>query len=544
MKIHLAQLNPTVGAFEKNTQAIIDEIEQAKKSGCDLVVFAEMSICGYSPNDLLFEPGFVEANEKMLKKICACTEGITAIVGLVRNNPTQPGRPYRNSAAIVSNKKIVGFQDKSLLPTYDIFDEARYFEPAKTELVWTLCKKRVAITVCEDIWPAYDKKLKMLYHFDPLDSLEGKKLDLIINISASPYSHGKIKTRKEVAAKIAKRFTTKVLLVNQVGGQDGVIYDGSSVFVESDGTLLYQAQSFSECRVVLDLEGKKFPAQKQQSAEELYNALVLGLKDYFHKQGFSKAVLGLSGGIDSAVAAAIAKDALGCNNVLCVLLPSRFTRKMSIDDAYTIAKNLDLELVEQSIEKPFTAYLEALDPLLENTQGVTQENLQSRVRAMLLMAIANKDGYLLINTGNKSELAMGYTTLYGDACGAIGVLGDLLKRQIYELARWINRSQQIIPERVLTRAPSAELKKDQKDSDTLPEYPVLDTIVDEIVVKNTPVHKICKKYGYDTVLVEEIKKTIHQNEYKRRQVPFALRVSDKAFSTGRFVPIVHEMLKI
>lgn len=524
MRLFLAQLNPIVGATGYNSKKIAEALSVAKKCGASVAVFPELAISGYPPEDLLLEPGFLREQERALDFLAKEAKGIIAVIGTIRKNEQLPGKPLVNSACVIDDGQILGFQDKFLLPTYDVFDERRYFEPAKDARVWDFCGKRVGITVCEDIWP------EELYREDPVGYFEDKKLDLLLNISASPYSVGKSKTRLHVAQKAAKRLSCFVALVNQVGAQDGLIFDGSSVVVAANGALLQQAKSFSEEHIVFDTGSySTFAASPCSPGEELYNALVLGVRDYFHKQGFKKACIGLSGGIDSSVVAAIAVEALGKENVRGLFLPSRFTSDMSRQDAYLLAEHLEIALDEYSIEPAFEAFLETLGcPNDEDAFGITEENLQSRIRGMLLMAVANKNGFLVLNTGNKSEIAMGYTTLYGDSVGAIGVLGDLLKRQVHEVADYINREKEVIPRRAITREPTAELKYNQKDTDTLPEYPLLDEIVDAYVV-------------HGRVLDADVVQKIHKNEYKRRQLPFALRVSEKAFSLGRKVPIVSKI---
>lgn len=540
MRVFLAQCNPIIGDIKHNTKLILQAIKEAKEALCDLVVFSELALCGYCPDDLLLDARFVEKVDSALVEIAQSSVGITAIVGTVRENTQLPGKPLCNSAAVLCDGQILGFQDKCLLPTYDVFDEWRYFEPAKSERVWGLGGKKIGITICEDIWKAFDPFLQGRYADDPLDCFEHKNVDLLINISASPYSLGKIKTRMLVAKKVAKRLNCPVALVNQVGANDSLLFDGSSFVVSQHDELLVMAKSFSSDGVIFDLQKPHAaPPTILEPGHELFMALVMGVKDYFSKQGFSKAVLGLSGGIDSSVVAAIAVEALGKENVLGLFMPSHFTSSESREYAFALAKNLGIECKELSIEPPLEAFLHTLGAPSDRSQfGIMEENLQSRIRGVLLMAISNKQGHMVLNTGNKSELAMGYTTLYGDSVGAIGVLGDLLKRQVMQVASFINKHASVIPAPVLIRPPSAELAFNQKDSDTLPEYPVLDTIVDEYVVHQKTAQEIAAGHGYDTALVTSVIKQIHQNEYKRSQLPFGLRVSEKAFSVGRKVPIV------
>lgn len=540
MRLFLAQCNPILGDIQHNTKHILQAISEAKTAGCDVVVFAELAICGYCPDDLFLDAHFIDRVENALADIAKSSFGITVIVGTVRKNPQLAGKPLCNSAAILCDGEVVGFQDKCLLPTYDVFDEWRYFEPAKSERVWVLGGKKIGITICEDIWKAFDPVLQGRYKEDPVEYFEDKNIDLLINISASPYSLGKINTRTLLAKKVAKRLKCPVALVNQVGANDGLLFDGSSCLVSQYDELLAMAKSFGVDSLIYDTQKPHAVSPRiLEPGHELFMALVMGVKDYFGKQGFSKAVLGLSGGIDSSVVAAIAASALGKENVLGLFLPSQFTSDESRQYAFTLAKNLGIECKELSIEPALDVFLQTLNAPSDRSQfGIMEENLQSRIRAALLMAISNKQGHMVLNTGNKSEVAMGYTTLYGDSIGAIGVLGDLLKRQVMQVACYINKQAPVIPEPVLQRPPSAELRFNQKDSDTLPEYPVLDAIVDEYVVHQKTAQEIAAAYGFDTALVASVLKQIHQNEYKRRQLPFALRISEKAFSVGRKVPIV------
>ena len=533
MQIFVAQINPTIGAFEENVRLILENIKQAKQISSDLIVFPEMAISGYMPQDLLFDKDFVRNMETALQSIVEASSGICAIIGLVRRSQGSGGKPLKNSAAIIADGKLVGYQDKSLLPTYDVFDERRYFEPAKEISLWTIKGKKVAVTICEDIW--FGESEEHLYPKDPLCALENVAVDLHVNISASPYSYGKIQRRKSLAIDVAKRFNAPLLLVNQVGGHDGLIFDGSSFLVSKEGKLVFEAPSFTTYSALVTTRSE----EERSYGDEVFSALSLGLKDYFVKQGFKKACIGLSGGIDSSVVAAIMVEALGIDSVLGILMPSHYTSQESVEDAMLLAKNLGIKTKELSIVPVFASLVETLGIGAE--PSVVTENLQSRIRGILLMATANEEGSLLVNTGNKSELSCGYTTLYGDSCGSVAVLGDLLKWQVYEVGRWINREKEVIPQRVFTKAPTAELRPGQKDSDTLPEYEILDKIVEEYIVYHSNARSICQKYGFDVGLVEAVLRKIHQNEYKRRQMPFALRVSEKAFSAGRVVPIVHKI---
>jgi len=542
MRISFSQLNPIIGDFEHNVEKIIQAIKRAKEEKADLVIFPEMAICGYPAEDLLHYSGFVEKSEQSLEEILPHTDKIAVIVGLARRSDNGTCKPLCNSAAVIANKKILGFQDKALLPTYDVFDERRHFRPAPTEIVWEIAQKRVGVTICEDIWAFSGVPKQECYPLDPITYFENQKVDLLVNISASPFSVGRIDTRRQVAIGTAQRVKAPLVLVNQVGGQDGLIFDGSSFAVSAHGELLFQAKSFAEDFVTIDLAKlHPLPIISEEEPQEIFSALSLGLHDYFTKQGFQKACVGLSGGIDSALTAAIATRALGKENVLGVLLPSRYTSPESTEDALYVASNLGIDTIEVSIEKSFHAIEETLKPIFDGKPvDVTEENIQSRVRGLLLMAISNKEQYLLLNTGNKSEIAVGYTTLYGDSCGAISVIGDLLKTQVYQVSEWIRHEFGWIPERVIKKEPTAELRPNQKDSDSIPEYHILDSIIEDYVVNMLCIDEIVKKRKLAKKLVEEVIQKIEAAEYKRRQLPFALRVTDKAFACGRKVPIVHK----
>ena len=540
MKIVLAQLNPTIGAVGQNKQKVLEQLNAAKSKKIDLIIFPELFLCGYSPEDLLFDTGFVEACERALHEIIPETSNIGIIIGLPRKNEMAHDKPFFNSAALVWNKKLIGFQDKTLLPTYDIFDERRFFAPATEHRVWELCGKKIVVTICEDIWPLSGVDGQQSYPTDLLAQYENKSIDLHVSISASPYSKGKIKLRQKMAASCAKRLNVPLILCNQVGAQDGIIFDGSSLVVSKDGVVLQQCASFTEDVQVVDFS-KNAIVYEMSQPEELFSALTLGVKDYFTKQGFIKACLGLSGGIDSALVAAIAAHALGKENVLGCLLPSRFTSNESREDAREVALKLGIKTVEISIEASFQSLLDTLD-CMQDTDIVAQ-NLQARIRGMLLMALSNKEGSLVLNTSNKSELAIGFSTLYGDSCGAMSVIGDLLKHQVYEVARYVQQKYGWIPDRVMNKVPTAELYFNQKDSDTIPEYFILDPIVESYVVEGLAVKQIAQALAVSESLVQEIVVKIHKSEYKRRQCPFALRVSAKAFSCGRRVPIVQKWVE-
>jgi NAD+ synthase (glutamine-hydrolysing) len=540
MRILLAQINPTIGDLPGNTQKIVRAIKHGRKHSADIILLPELALTGYPPQDLLLLPDFIDAFPPFLDEIMDASEGIIAIVGMPRKNPEAGEKHLFNSAAVIENKTLIGFQDKVLLPTYDVFDEKRYFEAGGLPKIWDLKGKSIAITICEDIWKHSDLIPQTSYRRDPVMELMPQSPEFVLNLSASPYSISKIKKRIAACAASAKTLKCPLILCNQVGGNDSLIFDGYSSVIDSTGNLVKLASGFEEDFLIWD-SNQTLPAISLDASpvENLYNALVLGIRDYFHKSKFSKACLGISGGIDSAVVACLAVEALGSENVLGLCLPSRYSSEESYRDASMLIRNLNIEEKVLSIEAPFQSYLDLLSPFFEGKESdATEENLQARIRGMLLMAFSNKFGYIVLSTGNKSELAMGYSTLYGDMCGGLAVLNDVTKEQVYALASWINRSREIIPSNTIHRPPSAELRPNQKDSDTLPPYEVLDRVIQEYIEEHRSAEYIAKKYGYSYELVADLIKRIHNNEYKRRQSPPGLRVSEKAFSVGRHFPIV------
>lgn len=548
MKVLLAQINPTVGDIVGNAKMISEAISKGKKLKCSLVLFPEMALCGYPPQDLLLMPHFILTVEKALHQIVKETKGIAAILGTVRYHRQKGEKELCNSAAIIENGKLIGFQDKTLLPIYDVFDERRFFEPAEKMQLWKVAGKNIAVTICEDIWQ-HSKLLKYTsYKRDPVKELAVLKPDLAVNLSASPYSASKLTSRFKACSRAAKTLKTPFLLCNQVGGNDSLIFDGGSVYVDAKGRLIALGKSFREDSLIVDLSKKPIPLRLGKSSEdkcsEMYSALVLGLKDYFRKLGFTKACLGLSGGIDSALVACIAVKAIGKENVLGVLMPSRYSSEGSITDAMQLAAALGIKTEKISIEGPFQSYLDLLNPLFRQFKpNVTEENIQARIRGMLLMALSNQLGVIVLSTGNKSELAMGYSTLYGDLCGGLAVISDVTKRQVYALSKWINRKEEIIPWNSIRKPPSAELCLNQKDTDSLPDYSIVDRVLIAYIENHLTAEEIAKKYGYSLALVDDLIARIHRNEYKRRQSPPGLRVSEKAFSVGRHFPIVHKFSK-
>ncbi|MBA3722775.1 MAG: NAD+ synthase [Parachlamydiaceae bacterium] len=539
MRILLAQINPIIGDLEGNTKQILDSIQNGREQKADVILFPEMALSGYPPEDFLLMPHFLEAVLKKLDVIIKASKNITVIVGLPRQNKNRSEKTLFNSAAVISDCKLLGFQDKVLLPTYDIFDERRYFEPGAEMKLWDICGKKVAITICEDLWQHSGFVLSTFYRRDPVLELKQLKPNLLLNLSSSPYSMHKFNNRLQVCLKTSATLKCPVLLCNQVGGNDSLIFDGYSLYVTPEG-LVHCCKGFIEDKYIADLNKKSTTIRViQHVLEDLYKALVMGLKDYFNKLGFKKACLGLSGGIDSALVACIASEALGSENVLAINMPSRFSAPESARDAKQLCDTIGIQYKEISIESSFQSYLDLLRPHFQDVKAdVTEENLQARIRGMILMAFSNKFGYIVLSTGNKSELAVGYSTLYGDMVGGVGVINDLTKQQVYALSNWINRDKEIIPLNTIKRAPTAELRLNQKDSDSLPDYEVLDNVVCSYIEEHLSPQQIAEKFKYDLQLVDDLIKRIHQNEYKRRQAPPGLRVTEKAFSIGRRFPIV------
>lgn len=542
MRVMAAQINPTIGDLEGNTQKILDALLRAQKGGVDVVVFAELSLTGYPPEDLLLDPQFIEAAEGRLKEIEVATKGLFAVVGTPRWNRSGKEKPLFNSAAVFRDGSLIGFHHKQLLPTYDVFDEARFFEPGESPSVFEHLGRRIAVTICEDFWQHAQTVGYTSYKVDPVKQLQELEVDLVLNLSSSPYYYGRRQQRTAVFALAARALQAPLVLCNQVGANDQLVFDGRSFYLNEKGELIHLAKGFEEDDLIVDLNINACPcALPENGIGEMYRALILGTRDYFHKQGFKKALLGLSGGIDSALVACIAKEALGEDNLLAFALPSRFSAHESTTDAAILAKNLGIELQTIPIEPLFQPTLDLLEPHFKGRAwDVTEENMQSRIRGQILMALSNKLGALLLNTGNKSEMAMGYTTLYGDMCGGLAVINDVTKTHVYHLANYINRNQEIIPKAILERVPSAELKENQTDQDTLPPYEVLDPIIEDYIEERLLPEAIAEKRNLSLPFVEEIIVKMHKAEYKRRQAPIAIRVTQKAFSKGRNVPIVQK----
>jgi len=547
MRIALAQLNYIIGDFDLNTAKIIETIEKCRHQGADLVVFAELSVCGYPPRDFLEFDDFIDKSYESIDKIASHCLSIAAIVGAPSRNPDVKGKNLFNSAWLLADGKTQKLSHKALLPTYDIFDEYRYFEPNRQFECVIYQGVKIALTICEDIW---NLGVDPLYISDPMDILAAQAPDIMINIAASPFNYDQQKTRLEILRANTEQYKIPMVYVNQVGAQTELLFDGNSCVLDEKGNTVANCIAFREdvCLVNFNNQDKtitsELPAtiQNPLKAALIHDALVMGIRDYFAKMGFSKAILGLSGGIDSAVTLALAAEALGNKNVYAVLLPSEYSSDHSIDDAVALAKNLDCKHDTISIKEGYNAIFESLQPYFNELPfNVAEENIQARVRAVLLMGLANKFGYILLNTSNKSEAAVGYGTLYGDMCGGISVLGDVYKTEVYELAHYINRDREIIPVNSIVKPPSAELRPGQKDSDSLPEYDILDKILyNYIELRQSPADLI--KSGFDEAIVKRVLRMVNMNEWKRHQTPPILRVSPKAFGQGRRMPIVGRYL--
>ena len=544
MRIALAQINPTVGDFPGNSAKIIDYAQRANSAGIDLILFPELSICGYPPRDLVDRPWFVERNRQAAEEIARITAGISVICGLVTPANTSTGKHVMNSAALLRYGRITAIQSKRLLPSYDVFDEVRNFAPADKQEVLTLSGTRFALTICEDAWNDKNFWDRRLYHIDPVADLIAAGGRILLNISASPFTLGKRELRQDMLATIARHYGVPVAMVNQVGGNDSLVFDGSSFALGPDGKVLAQAKSFEEDMVCFDTES--LTGDIHQRAESLeasaYAALVLGTRDYVRKCGFRKVVVGLSGGIDSALTAAIAVDAIGKENVIGVGMPGPYSSQGSIDDAAALARSLGIQFELIPIGDIFNSYLHSLHPAFANRPpDVTEENVQARIRGSLLMALSNKFGALVLTTGNKSELGVGYCTLYGDMCGGLAVISDVPKTLVYRLARFVNSRKPVIPESTIDKPPSAELRPGQKDSDSLPVYDVLDTILEAYVEDNQAPEVIAADHGYDPTLVRQVARMVDRNEYKRQQAAPGLKISAKAFGVGRRYPIAAKL---
>lgn len=545
MKIALAQLNYHIGNFETNTKKIIDHIQLAKAKGADLVVFAELAICGYPPRDYLEFDEFISLCENAAQEIASHCVDIACIVGLPIKNDILQGKDLFNAAYFIEDGLVKSIAKKALLPTYDVFDEYRYFEPATSFKCIDFKGKKIALTICEDLWNINDNPL---YVSNPMDELIKEQPDVMINIAASPFSYTHDDERIQVLADNARKYNLPVFYVNQVGAQTEIIFDGGSLVFDAEGEMKAEMKYFEEDLQVFDLAEvenvrNKYPKPlRLTDIEQIHDALILGIKDYFNKSGFKKAVLGLSGGIDSAVVCALACRALGAENVMSVLMPSKFSSDHSVKDAMDLVNNIGCMHEIIPIKEVAESFDHILAPAFKGLPfNLAEENIQARIRGIINMAMSNKFGYILLNTSNKSECAVGYGTLYGDMCGAIGVIGDVYKTQVFELAKYINKDKEIIPVNTIVKPPSAELRPDQKDSDSLPDYDILDKILYQHIEQKKGSKAIIAQ-GFDEALVTRILKMVNIAEFKRYQTPPILRVSPKAFGMGRRMPIVGKHL--
>ncbi|SHN42119.1 NAD+ synthase [Chitinophaga sp. CF418] len=553
MKIILAQQNYHIGNFELNTQKILEGIKAAEAQGADLVVFSELCVCGYPPRDFLEFEDFIQQSYAAIDKIKAHTANIAVLVGGPCRNPQPEGKDLFNAAWFLHEGEVKQIIHKTLLPTYDVFDEYRYFEPSYAWNVVPFKGKKLAVTICEDIWNLGDNPL---YRVCPMDQLIDQQPDVMINLSASPFDYDHAQNRKEIIRANVRKYGIPMYYCNAVGSQTEIIFDGGSIIFDAQGNIAKELPYFEEAMDGYDLDillQSKQPLVNMEYApvvellpeyniDRIYQAIILGIKDYFQKMGFKKAILGSSGGIDSAVTLALAVEALGKENVRAILMPSPYSTDHSVDDAVALSKNLDNPYDIIRINDIYESFLETLNPYFEGRPfNVAEENTQSRIRGNLLMGLANKFGYILLNTSNKSELSTGYGTLYGDMAGGLAVLGDVYKMQVYALARYINREKEIIPVNIIDKAPSAELRPNQKDSDSLPDYATLDRILYQYIERRQSPKEIIAR-GFDAALVARTLKMVNTNEYKRNQFCPIIRVSSKAFGVGRRVPIVGKYL--
>lgn len=544
MKIALAQINPTIGDFEKNTETITAFADRARALGCDLVVFPELAVSGYPPRDLLERRDFVQGNIRSLHNLVNSVKGIGVICGFVDENPHDTGYPLHNSAVLFESGKVLHQVHKRLLPDYDVFDESRYFEPGTDCSSFLYKGYNLGLTICEDIWNDRSLFPRRLYPIDPVECMIQDGANLIINISSSPYYTGKQEFKRKLFGGITGRYRVPLVYVNQVGGNDSLLFDGLSVVFDSTGRMVARATDFDEDMVVWDTDTGtgEVHSVAETPDQSVLKALIAGTRDYVQKCGFSKVVVGLSGGVDSALTAAIAVRALGKEHVTGMFMPSRFTPPESYEDTKRLADNLGITLVQIPISGIFDGFLEALSPVFQQIETeITGQNIQARIRGTLLMAFSNKVGALLLSTGNKSELAVGYCTLYGDMSGGLSVIADVPKMMVYQLARLINENGETIPTTILQKPPSAELKPDQKDQDDLPPYDVLDGILAAYIEENKTEEEIIAD-GFDEAVVKETICRIHRNEHKRYQAPPGLKVTTKSFGSGRRYPMAQRYL--
>ncbi|MGQ8338135.1 NAD+ synthase [Sunxiuqinia sp. A32] len=543
MKIALAQLNYHIANFEGNTRKIIEAIKKAEIHGAELIVFSELAITGYYPHDLLERKEFIEQAEKAINEVAKHCINIAALVGGPSINTGSKGKKLFNSAYFLKDGKIEAIRNKSLLPTYDIFDEYRHFEPNRQFDVIEFNGKKLAVTICEDLWDEQPTQNEFgkdkLYTRSPLEELSKLNPDLVINLSASPFSYNQESWRKDILVNKAIKYQLPIVYVNQVGAHTEIVFDGGSFFMKKDGSIPCELAYFDEDFRVVDTENTTIHHQVEKDyIAKIHQALILGIRDYFEKMGFKKAILGLSGGIDSALVCALAVEALGSENVRGVLMPSRYSSDHSVADALHLAENLGIRHDTIGIQSMVDEFEKQLSPIFEDLPpGVAEENIQARTRGILVMAVSNKFGNILLNTTNKSECAVGYGTLYGDMNGGLAVLGDVYKMDVFKLSRYINRNGEVIPENSIVKPPSAELRPDQKDTDSLPDYDILDQILFDYIELNLSPKEIIER-GFDEETVFKVTKMVNQNEYKRFQAPPIIRVSSKAFGFGRKMPLV------
>jgi NAD+ synthase (glutamine-hydrolysing) len=540
VKIALGQINPTVADFSGNAAKIIDFARRAKSDGAGLILFPELSVCGYPPRDLVERPSFVTHNRQTVEQIAAETRGIAVICGLVTPAAAHTGKSVMNSAALLQDGKIAFLQSKMLLPTYDVFDEMRNFAPAKNQTLFPFCGWQMALTICEDAWNDKHFWNKRLYTFDPVEALMQAGGNFMLNISASPFWLGKRELRLDMLATIARNYKVPVAMVNQVGGNDSLVFDGSSLALDPNGNVIAQGKSFEEDLIYFDSTQLRGDVHEQTAGAEAsaYAALVLGTRDYVRKCGFKHVIVGLSGGIDSALTATIAADAVGPENVIGVGMPGPYSSQGSIDDARALANNLGIRFELLCITEIFESYRKSLGKIFAgHKEDVTEENIQSRARGTLLMALSNKFGAIVLSTGNKSELGVGYCTLYGDMVGGLAVISDVPKTLVYRLSHYVNSTRPLIPQASLEKPPSAELRPGQKDSDSLPPYEVLDAILEDYLEESRTAEQIAASHGFDLSLVRRVVRMVNAAEYKRQQAAPGIKISPKAFGYGRRFPI-------
>ena len=538
MNIAISQINTTVGDFDGNSDKIVDAWRHADEAGAELVVLPELALCGYPPRDLLAKPAFLRQNQVALDRLAKRGGRAVAVVGYASVNETNSGRPARNSAAVLRDGQVAALRHKTLLPTYDVFDEDRYFEPATDNTPVEILGKKIGITICEDIWNDEVFLNDRRYGRSPTDELTGGGAELLLNLSASPWNLGKEHSRHVLLSQLSTKAGCPVVYCNLVGGNDELVFDGGSQYYNGHGVLGASGAMFAEDLLLVDTE-TIVPKSSDTSGddEKIHKALSLGVRDYLHKCGFASAVIGLSGGVDSAVTAAVAVDALGAENVRGVAMPSQYSSQGSLEDAEHLANALGIQYDVVPIEPVFEQLKSQLGEIFEGlNEDTTEENMQARIRGNILMSMSNKFSSLLLTTGNKSELAVGYCTLYGDMCGGLAVISDLPKTKVYSLAKWINRDREIIPESTLTKPPSAELRPGQVDQDSLPPYDMLDSILEAYVVDGQDAEAIIAS-GHDKATVERIIRLINLNEYKRRQAAPGIKITSKAFGVGRRIPV-------